>query len=64
MIGQDVLPESLVARCSDVLRALLPNERDLIRVAAEVLHELRDSSDPEADIAVSAPDFLSWFFHG
>ncbi|KAI0941839.1 hypothetical protein AcV7_002413 [Taiwanofungus camphoratus] len=49
MISQDVLPESLVARCLDVLRILSPDERDLIRVVVEVVHELRDPSDPEED---------------
>ncbi|KAG1861260.1 nuclear condensing complex subunit [Suillus subluteus] len=42
MISQEALPESLVARCLDVLRMLSPNERDLIRVVVEVVHELRD----------------------
>ncbi|KIM91366.1 hypothetical protein PILCRDRAFT_810639 [Piloderma croceum F 1598] len=50
MIGQEALPENLVARCLDVLRILSPNERDLIRVVVEVVHELRDTSDPEEDI--------------
>ncbi|KAG2363036.1 nuclear condensing complex subunit [Suillus spraguei] len=47
MISQEALPESLVARCLDVLRILSPNERDLIRVVVEVVHELRDISDDE-----------------
>lgn len=42
MISQEALPESLVARCLDVLRMLSPSERDLIRVVVEVVHELRD----------------------
>lgn len=49
MIGQESLPETLVARCLDVLRILSPNERDLIRVVVEVVHELRDTSDPDAE---------------
>lgn len=47
MISQDVLPESLLSRCLDVLRTLSPNERDLIRVVVEVVHELRDPSDDD-----------------
>lgn len=47
MIGQESLPEGLVARCLDVLRVLSPNERDLIRVVVEVVHELRDERDGE-----------------
>lgn len=63
MIGQEALPENLVAKCLDVLRTLSPNERDLIRVVVEVVHELRDTSDPEEETTVStlsaAPPFLS-----
>ena len=50
MISHDVLPESLVARCLDVLRILSSSERDLIRVVVEVVHELRDPSEPEEDV--------------
>ncbi|KAI8971320.1 nuclear condensing complex subunit [Trametes punicea] len=51
MLSADVLPEALLPRCLDVLRVLSPSERDLIRVVVEVVHELRDPSepDPEAD---------------
>ncbi|KAF8494799.1 nuclear condensing complex subunit [Gautieria morchelliformis] len=49
MISQDSLPEGLVARCLDVLRILSPNERDLIRVVVEVVHELRDNGEPEKE---------------
>ena len=45
MLSQDVFPEGLVARGLDVLRKLSPNERDLIRVVVEVIHELRDTED-------------------
>lgn len=38
-----------MARCLDVLRMLSPNERDLIRVVVEVVHELRDPGEPEKD---------------
>ncbi|KAH0826785.1 hypothetical protein J3R83DRAFT_5201 [Lanmaoa asiatica] len=47
MIGQESLPEGLVARCLDVLRMLSPSERDLIRVVVEVVHELRDEREGE-----------------
>ncbi|KAL4072446.1 nuclear condensing complex subunit [Scleroderma yunnanense] len=49
MISQETLPESLVARCLDVLRTLSPNERDLIRVVVEVVHELRDRDVAEEE---------------
>jgi condensin complex subunit 3 len=47
MIGQEGLPEGLVARCLDVLRVLSPSERDLIRVVVEVVHELRDEGEAQ-----------------
>lgn len=47
MISQDALPEGLLSRCLDVLRKLSPNERDLIRVVVEVIHEIRDPSEEE-----------------
>ncbi|KAG1823715.1 nuclear condensing complex subunit [Suillus subaureus] len=56
MISQEALPESLVARCLDVLRILSPNERDLIRVVVEVVHELRDVSDEEEALKEPADD--------
>ena len=58
MIGQETLPEPLVARCLDVLRILSPNERDLIRVVVEVVHELRDTSDPDTENLSMAVSFL------
>lgn len=59
MISQEALPENLVTRCLDILRKLSPNERDLIRVVVEVVHELRDPSDPDEDVLVSIPQHLS-----
>ena len=53
MISRDVLPEHLLGRCLDVLRKLSANERDLIRVVVEVVHDLRDPSDPDEPAPVS-----------
>lgn len=53
MVSQEVLPEPLVGRCLDVLRTLSANERDLIRVVVEVIHDLRDPNDPDDEVAVS-----------
>lgn len=58
MISQEALPESLVSRCLDVLRVLSPNERDLIRVVVEVVHELKDLSDEE-EAMVRSSNFLT-----
>ncbi|KAA1474990.1 ARM repeat-containing protein [Dentipellis sp. KUC8613] len=49
MVAQESLPENLVARCLDVLRVLSPNERELIRIVVEVVHELRDPAETEED---------------
>ena len=57
MISQDVLPEHLVGRCLDVLRKLSVNERDLIRVVVEVVHDLRDPSDSDEAAPVSISIF-------
>jgi condensin complex subunit 3 len=58
MISQEALPENLVAKCLDVLRTLSSNERDLIRVVVEVVHDLRDPSDPEDDNSASILPFF------
>ena len=38
-----------MARCLDVLRVLSPNERDLIRLIVEIVHEIRDEAIPERE---------------
>lgn len=56
MLSQEALPESLLARCLDVLRILSPNERDLIRVVVEIIQDLRDRdehADEEQDPSVN-----------
>jgi condensin complex subunit 3 len=52
MISQELLPEPLIAQCLDVLRILSANERDLIRVVVEVIHDLRDTNDSDDDFPV------------
>lgn len=50
MLGQEALPEGLVAPCLDVLRKLSTSERDLIRLVVEIIQELRDltkEAEPE-----------------
>ncbi|OSD02561.1 hypothetical protein PYCCODRAFT_320509 [Trametes coccinea BRFM310] len=45
-----ILPEALHPPCRDVLPVLeSPNERDLIRVVIEIMHELRDPSEGDGD---------------
>ncbi|KAF9461702.1 chromosome condensation complex protein [Collybia nuda] len=50
MLSQEELPESLLSKCLDVLRQLSNNERDLIRVVVEIIHDLRDFEDEEEDL--------------
>lgn len=47
MLSQEELPEGLLSKCLDVLRELSNNERDLIRVVVEIVHDLRDFGDEE-----------------
>jgi condensin complex subunit 3 len=42
MLTQEELPESLTGPCLDVLKEVLPDERELVRVVVEIVHELRD----------------------
>ncbi|KAI3616327.1 condensin subunit cnd3 [Moniliophthora roreri] len=43
------LPPGLIEKCLDVLRKVVPSERELIRIVVEIIVELRDSDDPIAD---------------
>ncbi|KAF8797851.1 hypothetical protein BYT27DRAFT_7123670 [Phlegmacium glaucopus] len=52
MLGKHDLPEMLLAPCLDVMRTLSPNERDLIRIVVETIHELRNSVDTDDNDAV------------
>jgi hypothetical protein len=53
MISQSALPEQLLPRCLDVLRTIQPDERDLIRLAVEVVHELRDEDAiPDTEVYI------------
>lgn len=50
MISQEALPESLVPLCLDILRKLNNDEKDLIRIVVEVIHDLRDNDSDEDDV--------------
>lgn len=48
LLSQEVLPDPLVPRCLDILCKLNKDEKDLIRIVVEIIHELRDAdSDDE-----------------
>jgi condensin complex subunit 3 len=42
MLAQEELPESLTGLCLDVLKVVIPDERELVRVVVEIVHELMD----------------------
>ena len=55
------LPSGLIERCLDILKAILPDERELIRIAVEIIIELRENvlQTPEGDDETAA---VSIFF--
>jgi len=56
MLGHPQLPPALIERCLDVLKEIMPSERDLIRVIVEIIVELREGDDDaeNADDPVSS----------
>jgi len=50
MIAHEGLPGSLIERCMDVLKEIMPNERDLIRVVVEAIVDLRDDAEVEQTV--------------
>ena len=49
MLAHPELPPGLVERCLDVLKEIMPSERDLIRVVVEIIIELREAEEPELE---------------
>lgn len=43
MASAELLPESLVTKCLEVLRVLSSSERELFMLVVEIIHELRDA---------------------
>lgn len=42
MLTHKDLPEDLIGRCMDVMKEMLPDEREFIRVIVEVMNEVKD----------------------
>lgn len=61
MIGHADLPPGLIGLCLDVLRELISDERELIRVVVEVVVDLREKDDVGGDFfsANGLPDASS-----
>ncbi|KAF8962585.1 nuclear condensing complex subunit [Flammula alnicola] len=45
MLAHPELPPGLIERCLDVLKEIMPSERDLIRVIVEIVVELREGEE-------------------
>ncbi|KAJ3509746.1 hypothetical protein NLJ89_g5062 [Agrocybe chaxingu] len=54
MLAHPQLPPGLIERCLDVLKEIMPSERDLIRLIVEIVVELREG-DEEAEVADELP---------
>lgn len=66
MLAHPQLPPALIERCLDVLKEIMPSERDLIRVIVEIVVELREGEDDGEDadeppvLLFSFSDFLTF----
>lgn len=49
MLAHPQLPYGIIDRCLDVLKEIMPSERDLIRLIVEIIVELREGDEPEGD---------------
>ncbi|KAF8635423.1 hypothetical protein AX15_000413 [Amanita polypyramis BW_CC] len=57
MLSHPDLPSGLIDRCVDVLKVIMPNERELIRVVVEVIIDVRENDQtPESDNETAAYD--------
>ena len=45
MLGHPQLPPGLIEHCMNVLKKIMPSERDLIRVIVEIIVELREGEE-------------------
>lgn len=50
MIAHPSLPLGLIERCLDVLKEILPDERELIRIVVETVIDLRDTDEEQQDL--------------
>ena len=61
MLGHPKLPPGLIENCFDVLKEIMPSERDLIRIVVEIIVDLRegddDGEDDDNQVDVGHPSF-------
>ncbi|KAG6891945.1 hypothetical protein C0993_005480, partial [Termitomyces sp. T159_Od127] len=53
MVAHPELPPGLINPCIDVLKEILPTERELIRVVVEIIVDLREDDQDINDIETS-----------
>lgn len=58
MLSHPELPPGLIERCVDVLKEIMPSERDLIRVIVEIVVELRDGEEEDTN----TPEVIFFLF--
>ncbi|KAJ3557242.1 hypothetical protein NM688_g1572 [Phlebia brevispora] len=62
MLSHEYLPECLIEPCMAVLQLVTPNERELVRVVVEVIHQLQDTVGARAgpeDVGLEADSSAS-----
>lgn len=50
MLAHPALPLDLVDPCMDVMKVMLPSEREFIRVVVEIIIDLRDGEEEVMDM--------------
>ena len=50
MLGHPQLPPGLIEHCMNILKKIMPSERDLIRVIVEIIVELREGEDDAVNV--------------
>jgi len=46
MLAQPTLPLDLIDPCMEMMKAMMPSEREFVRVIVEVIIDLRDNEEP------------------
>jgi hypothetical protein len=62
MLGHPQLPPGLIEHCMNVLKKIMPSERDLIRVIVEIIVELREGED-DAENADDPQALVGFLLH-
>lgn len=55
MLSQENLPEQTTGLCIDIMRGLVRDERDFVRVIVEVIQDVKDGEDGEGGSYTVSP---------